>query len=94
MTTPATRGKVKRLRNTSCVEMRACDRMGSVREGAALVTGSPEIESGVGANAKTHSPLVTGSFRSSREGYREEGARRMCPAVGEKRAFCPLEEGA
>lgn len=54
VTTPATSGKVKRLRNSSRVEMRACDRMGSVREGAPVVTGSAEIESGVGATAKAN----------------------------------------
>jgi len=34
VTTPATSGKVKRLRNSPRVELRPCDRMGRVKEGA------------------------------------------------------------
>ena len=36
VTTPATSGKVKRLRNSGRVEMRVCDRMGRVKESAPI----------------------------------------------------------
>ena len=46
VTTPAMSGKVKRLRNSPRVEMRVCDRMGRVQEGAPVIHGSAAIESG------------------------------------------------
>ena len=46
VTTPAMSGKVKRLRNSGRVEMRPCDRMGKVKEGATVVAGTAAIEHG------------------------------------------------
>lgn len=43
VTTPATSGKVKRLRRDPRVEMRPCSRRGTVSEGAPLVTGVAEV---------------------------------------------------
>ena len=63
VTTPAMSGKVKRLRNSSRVEMRACDRMGSVKEGAAVVAGIAEIEPGVEATAKLNT-IFLAKFRT------------------------------
>ena len=90
VTTPAASGKVKRLRNNSRVEMRACDRRGSVREGAPVVTGSAEIESGVGATAKANAiflakfTLVYKIFmvieRLGRGGGKDRALLRITPA--------------
>ncbi|MBC7402397.1 MAG: PPOX class F420-dependent oxidoreductase [Microbacteriaceae bacterium] len=44
VTTPATSGKVKRLRNSGRVEMRVCDRMGRVRVSAPIIHGTVVIE--------------------------------------------------
>jgi PPOX class probable F420-dependent enzyme len=52
VTTPASSGKVKRLRNSARVEMRVCDRMGRVTEGAPVIHGTAEIESGDDVTAK------------------------------------------
>ena len=43
ITTPAASGKVKRLRNDPCVELRPCGRLGRVEEGAVPVAGVAEI---------------------------------------------------
>jgi PPOX class probable F420-dependent enzyme len=43
VTTPATSGKVKRLRRDPRVEMRPCNRRGTVPDGAPLVTGVAEV---------------------------------------------------
>jgi PPOX class probable F420-dependent enzyme len=43
VTTPAASGKVKRLRHTPRVEMRACTRSGRVPEDAEVVSGTAEI---------------------------------------------------
>lgn len=43
VTTPATSGKVKRLRNDPRVEMRPCSRSGHVADDAPAVTGVAEI---------------------------------------------------
>jgi PPOX class probable F420-dependent enzyme len=43
VTTPATSGKVKRLRRDPHVEMRPCNRRGTVSDGAPLVTGVAEV---------------------------------------------------
>ncbi len=43
VTTPAGSGKVKRLRNSPRVELRACDRRGRVKDGAASVSAVAEI---------------------------------------------------
>lgn len=43
VTTPKGSGKVKRLRNSGSVELRACDRMGHVAEGAEPVAGRASI---------------------------------------------------
>ena len=52
VTTPATSGKVKRLRNSGRVEMRVCDRMGRVKESAPVIYGTAEIEFGDDVAAK------------------------------------------
>lgn len=43
VTTPATSGKVKRLRNDPRVEMRPCSRSGHVADDAPTVSGTAEI---------------------------------------------------
>lgn len=43
VTTPKDSGKVKRLRNSGAVELRACNRMGKVEDGAATVAGTAAI---------------------------------------------------
>ena len=43
VTTPDGTGKVKRLRNDDRVELRPCDRMGKVADGAPVVSGTAEI---------------------------------------------------
>jgi PPOX class probable F420-dependent enzyme len=43
VTTPDGTGKVKRLRNNSQVELRPCDRMGKVADGAPVASGTAEI---------------------------------------------------
>lgn len=43
VTTPSKSGKVKRLRNSSRVELVPCGRMGAVKEGAVAVSGVAEI---------------------------------------------------
>ncbi|CAN5477368.1 PPOX class F420-dependent oxidoreductase [soil metagenome] len=52
VTTPAMSGKVKRLRNSPRVELRPCDRMGKVKDGAPVVAGNAAIESGEAVTAK------------------------------------------
>lgn len=61
VTTPAASGKVKRLRNSSRVELVPCGRMGAVTAGAVTVTGvaeiledSPSIERLTGVFRKTY----------------------------------------
>jgi hypothetical protein len=46
VTTPEASGKVKRLRNSSRVELQRCDRMGRVPEGAPVIAGIVQILSG------------------------------------------------
>ena len=48
VTTPERSGKVKRLRNSSRVALRPCDRMGRVTEGATPVFALAEIVTGTG----------------------------------------------
>ncbi len=43
VTTPMESGKVKRLRNSSRIELRPCNRMGKVAEGVEPVSGVAEI---------------------------------------------------
>ncbi|CAD5989393.1 PPOX class F420-dependent oxidoreductase [Agreia sp. COWG] len=43
VTTPDGTGKVKRIRNNGRVELRPCDRMGKVADGAPTVAGTAEI---------------------------------------------------
>jgi uncharacterized protein len=43
VTTPCDSGKVKRVRHTSRVELRACARFGKVKEGAATYRGEAEL---------------------------------------------------
>lgn len=48
VTTLEASGKVKRLRNRAQVELRPCDRMGKVKDGAATVSAVAEIVTGAG----------------------------------------------
>jgi uncharacterized protein len=43
MFTPEASGKVKRLRNSPCVELRPCSRFGRVKDGAEPVAGVAEV---------------------------------------------------
>jgi len=63
VTTPAMSGKVKRLRNSPRVEMRPCDRMGKVREGAPVVAGNAVIESGDEVTARLND-IFLAKFRT------------------------------
>jgi PPOX class probable F420-dependent enzyme len=62
VTTPAMSGKVKRLHNSARVEMRVCDRMGRVKEGAPVIHGTAEIESGADVTAKLNT-IFAAKFR-------------------------------
>ena len=46
VTTPSASGKVKRLRNSSRVELQACSRMGTVVEGSPVISAVAEIVEG------------------------------------------------
>ncbi|MHC5795155.1 PPOX class F420-dependent oxidoreductase [Lacisediminihabitans sp. FW035] len=63
VTTPEMSGKVKRLRNSPRVELRPCDRMGKVKEGAPLVAGHAVIESGDDVTARLND-IFLAKFRA------------------------------
>jgi len=63
VTTPEMSGKVKRLRNSPRVELRPCDRMGKVKEGALLVAGNAVIESGDDVTARLND-IFLAKFRA------------------------------
>ena len=52
VTTPEASGKVKRLRNNSRVEVRPCNRFGTVKQGAESVAGSAELLTDPGSNER------------------------------------------
>lgn len=62
VTTPAGSGKVKRLRNSSRVELRPCDRMGKVTEGAVSVSARAEIVEGAGVEERL-SQIFLGKYK-------------------------------
>jgi PPOX class probable F420-dependent enzyme len=63
VTTPAMSGKVKRLRNSPRVELRPCDRMGKVKDDAAVVAGNAVIESGEAVTARLNE-IFLAKFRA------------------------------
>ena len=52
VTTPEDSGKVKRLRHTTRVELRPCNRMGRVKDGVPPVAGRADIADGTGSGAR------------------------------------------
>jgi PPOX class probable F420-dependent enzyme len=90
VTTPAMSGKVKRLRNTPRIEMRVCDRMGRVKEGAPVIHGSAAIESGDDVTAKLNSifgakftleyKLFMAIERLGKQGRKDRVLLRITPA--------------
>jgi PPOX class probable F420-dependent enzyme len=61
VTTPELSGKVKRLHNSARVELRPCDRMGRVKEGAQAVPAVAEIVTGAGVTERLNA-IFGGKF--------------------------------